>query len=216
MSFAKWFDRTELDRMGEKTMNMLVKLRGPSFDGSGKSWTPALTANCILALMVLAASCWLPAAAQQVLQGQEITESALIDALTPAPAPILTRSLNAAPATAPKPAKAALLITFETNATALTTGAKRELDIVGRALNTSKLAGFNFVIEGHADPRGSAERNRRLSEGRAAAVREYLVQNQSVREDRLKAVGKGDREPLNANNPAAPENRRVVFVNMSN
>jgi outer membrane protein OmpA-like peptidoglycan-associated protein len=175
-----------------------------------------MMANRILALLVLAASCCLPAAAQQVLQGQEITESALVEALTPAPAPILTRSLNATPAAAPKPAKAALLITFETNATALTAGAKRELDIVGRALNTSKLADFNFVIEGHADPRGSAERNRRLSEGRAAAVREYLVQNQSVREDRLKAVGKGDLEPLNANNPAAPENRRVVFVNMSN
>jgi OOP family OmpA-OmpF porin len=195
-------------------MNVLVRLHGPSIGASGNSWAPSVMANRILALLVLAASCCLPAAAQQVLQGQEITESALVEALTPAPAPILTRSLNAAPAAAPKPAKAALLITFETNATALTTGAKRELDIVGRALNTSKLADFNFVIEGHADPRGSAERNRRLSEGRAAAVREYLVQNQSVREDRLKAVGKGDREPLNAN-PAAPENRRVVFVNMS-
>ena len=197
-------------------MNIPVKLRGPSVDGGEKSWTPAMTTNRILALMALAASCCLPVAAQQVLQGQEITESALVEALTPAPAPILTRSLNAAPTAAPKPAKAALLITFETNATALTTGAKRELDIVGRALNTSKLADFKFVIEGHADPRGSAERNRRLSEGRAAAVREYLVQTQSVREDRLKAVGKGDLEPLNANNPAAPENRRVVFVNMSN
>ena len=196
-------------------MNVLVRLRSPSLGASRKSWAPSVMANRILALLVLAASCCLPAAAQQVLQGQEITESALVEALTPAPAPILTRSLNAAPAAAPKPAKAALLITFETNATALTTGAKRELDIVGRALNTSKLADFNFVIEGHADPRGSAERNRRLSEGRAAAVREYLVQNQSVREDRLKAVGKGDREPLNADNPAAPENRRVVFVNMS-
>jgi len=175
-----------------------------------------MRANRILALVVLAAFHGLPATAQPVLQGSDITESALVEALTPAPAPVLTRSLNAAPAAAPKPAKAALLITFETNATVLTANAKRELDIVGRALNTSKLADFNFVIEGHADPRGSAETNRRLSEGRAAAVREYLVQNQSVREDRLKAVGKGDREPLNANNPAAPENRRVVFVNMSN
>src|SRR5207247_2604224 len=115
---------------------------------SGKSWAPTMMAKGIFTLLVLAASCWLPAAAQQVLQGQEITESALIEALTPAPAPILTRSLSAAPAAAPKPAKAALLITFETNATALTTGAKRELDIVGRALNTNKLADFKFVIEG--------------------------------------------------------------------
>src|SRR6266567_169067 len=114
MSFARSFDRTKLDRMGEKTMNVLVKLRGPSFDGSAKSWVPAIPAKCIVVLMVLAASSCLPAAAQQVLQGQEITESALVEALTPPPAPILTRSLNAAPAAAPKPAKAALLITFET------------------------------------------------------------------------------------------------------
>jgi outer membrane protein OmpA-like peptidoglycan-associated protein len=166
-------------------------------------------------LLVLSTTCCLCAAQEQVLQGRAITESALIEALTPAPAPVLTRSLTAAPAAAPKPAKAALLITFETNATMLTPGAKRELDVVGRALNTSRLADFNFLIEGHADPRGSSDKNLRLSEGRAAAVREYLVQNQSVREERLKAVGKGDREPLNAANPSAPENRRVVFVNLS-
>lgn len=153
----------------------------------------------------------------EVLKGEAITESALVEALTPSPAPVLTRSIdrNAASATATKPAKAALLITFETNATVLTADAKRELDIVGRALNTSRLTSFNFVIEGHADPRGSAERNLRLSEGRAEAVKQYLVQNQSVSADRLQAVGKGDREPLNAANPAAPENRRVTFVNMS-
>jgi OmpA-OmpF porin, OOP family len=153
----------------------------------------------------------------QVLKGDAITESALVDALTPPPAPVLTRSIdrNAAPATPAKPAKAALLITFETNATVLTADAKRELDIVGRALNTSRLTGFNFVIEGHADPRGSPERNLRLSEGRAAAVKQYLVQNQSVSPERLEAVGKGDREPMNTTNPAAPENRRVTFVNMS-
>ena len=184
-------------------------------DRGGQPWRPALMASRPLVLLALCASGCLCAAAEQVLQGAEITESALIEALTPAQAPVLTRSLTAAPAAAPKSAKAALLITFETNATMLTPGAKRELDVVGRALNTSRLADFNFLIEGHADPRGSPDKNLRLSEGRAAAVREYLVQNQSVREDRLKAVGKGDREPLNAANPSAPENRRVVFVNLS-
>src|SRR6202521_563685 len=195
-------------------MNNSCEIVWPVPPHSGISWRPTMMANRILTLLVLAASCCLPAAAQQVLQGSDITESALVEALTPAPAPMLTRGINASPAAAPQPAKAALLITFETNATVLTAGAKRELDIVGRALNTSRLADFNFVIEGHADPRGSAEKKQRLSEGRASAVREYLVQNQSLRDDRLKAVGKGDREPLDSNNPAAPENRRVVFVNM--
>lgn len=167
---------------------------------------------------LVAMAFWLPAMAQPqpVLRGEEITESALVDALTPAPAPMLTRSISAdaGPKPASKPAAAALLITFQTNATTLTSEAKRDLDVVGRALNTRKLADFNFVIEGHADPRGSSERNLLLSKGRAEAVRRYLVQSQNVREDRLKATGKGDREPLNPGNPAAPENRRVTFVNM--
>jgi len=170
-------------------------------------------------LLPVAAAISLGASGQSpgLLKGDAITEAALLEALTPMPAPVLTRSIdqNAPAAAAPKPAKAALLITFETNATVLTADAKRELDIVGRALNTSRLTNYNFVIEGHADPRGSSERNLRLSEGRAEAVKQYLVQNQSVNAERLQAVGKGDREPLNTGNPAAPENRRVTFVNMS-
>jgi outer membrane protein OmpA-like peptidoglycan-associated protein len=167
---------------------------------------------------LIASTCPLVALAQPqpVLRGEEITESALVDALTPAPAPPVTRSIggDAGAKPASKTAAAALLITFQTNATALTPEAKRDLDVVGRALNTRRLADFNFVIEGHADPRGSAERNLLLSKGRAEAVRRYLVQNQNVRAGRLKAVGKGDREPLDPGNPAAPENRRVTFVNL--
>ena len=173
-----------------------------------------MIARAILISLIVSAS-WLEAAAQPapVLQGEQITESALIEMLAPAPPPILTRGINPAPTSPPKPTSAALLITFETNATTLTSAARRELDVVGKALNTSKLGQFNFVIEGHADPRGSSQRNQRLSQGRAEEVRQYLVLNHGVRADRLKAVGKGDLEPMNQDNPAAPENRRVTFVN---
>ena len=163
-----------------------------------------MTTTMRLLLLAFASA---PVFAQQPLEGSAITEAALVDALTP---PVLTRSISQAP---PKPASAALLIKFDTGATTLTPEAKRELAIVGQALNTKKLSEFRFMIEGHADPRGSPEGNRKLSEGRAQAVRQYLVQVQGVRDDRLQAVGKGDREPLNVANPAAPENRRVTFVN---
>jgi OmpA-OmpF porin, OOP family len=147
-----------------------------------------------------------------VLSGDGVTESALVDALAPPAEPPRTRGINRN-AAAPKPAKAALLITFQTNSTALTPQARRELDIVGRALNTQKLQEYIFAIEGHADPRGSPEANLKLSQGRAEAVVQYLVSAQSVRPERLKAIGKGDREPLDPANPAAPENRRITFVN---
>ena len=175
-----------------------------------------------LGMLLLAALWCAPAAAQslrvpmRVFQGDQITESALIEALTPPPEAILTRSIKpgAAAPPAPQPA-AALLITFQTNATALTPQAKRELAVVGQALNHLKLVEFKFVIEGHADPRGSTERNLVLSERRAEAVRNFLVVEQHVRAVRLSAVGKGDREPLNPGTPGAPENRRVTFVNVS-
>jgi outer membrane protein OmpA-like peptidoglycan-associated protein len=129
------------------------------------------------------------AAAQStsVLSGEGVTESALVDALAPPPEAPRTRGISRdAPApAAPRPAKAALLITFTTNSTALTPQARRDLDIVGRALNTQKLQDYVFAIEGHADPRGSPEANMKLSQGRAEAVVQYLLSAQNVRPERL-------------------------------
>jgi OOP family OmpA-OmpF porin len=152
------------------------------------------------------------AKSERVLTGSEITESALIDAL--APPQMLTRSLqptNPNSATK-KPAQASLFIEFKTNSTELTTAAREQLAVVGKALNTERLAPLSFQVVGHADPRGNPQANQRLSEGRAASVRIYLVQEQNVGQSRLTSLGKGDREPLNRDNPAAPENRRVQIV----
>ena len=160
---------------------------------------------------------------EQVLRGNQITESALIQALTPAPElnedSIRTRSIRVAPANEPRPAspkqaKASLLITFETNSAALTPRAKQSLDVVAQALASDKLANFRFAIQGHADPRGDSESNLRLSQLRAESVRQYLVQNNNIEDRRLEAVGRGDKELLNTSNPIAPENRRVTIVNL--
>jgi OOP family OmpA-OmpF porin len=163
--------------------------------------------------LALAASV-LPAAAQtdtKVLVGKDLNESALIDALTP-PKKMRSFKLDQSPA---KPPSASLLITFPTNSAELTAQAKQSLDIVGRALSADKLVPFKFSIEGHADPRGGSDSNLHLSEQRAEAVRQYLVQNHYVEGDRLRSVGKGDTEPLNEMNPAAPENRRVTIVTIT-
>lgn len=140
------------------------------------------------------------------------TESALIEALTPEPR---TRSIVPVPnAPPPKPAAASLLITFETNSAALTPRSKSTLDVVGRALNRDQLRDYKFRVEGHADPRGTHQHNLALSQARAESVREYLVANQGVEKSRLIPEGKGDREPVNRENIAAPENRRVTIVNL--
>jgi outer membrane protein OmpA-like peptidoglycan-associated protein len=158
----------------------------------------------------------LPAASQanKVLKGSEITESALIEALTPEGG-IRTRSIKVfrdQPDAAEKAASASMLITFHTNSADLTLEARQSLDVVGRALNMDKLAKHNFIIEGHADPRGGPEFNQQLSQERAQIVRDYLVRNHGIDEERLTAIGKGAHDLLDKENPISPENRRVTIV----
>jgi outer membrane protein OmpA-like peptidoglycan-associated protein len=170
------------------------------------------------ALLLLAGSCattW--ADETTLLKGDKVTESNLLDALTPPPAPVLTRSLKVSRSTdavlAPqKKASASLLITFETNSSELTAPAKQQLDVVAAALKNDRLAEYTFNVEGHADPRGQAEANMILSQQRAESVRSYLVTTHNIAADRLKAEGKGDTDLLNRKVPTAPENRRVTIV----
>ena len=111
--------------------------------------------------------------------------------------------------------RAAILISFETNSTNLSDDAKRQLDVVARALSNDQLNRFSFLIEGHADPRGLAGDNMRLSKARADSVREYLVTRGNVENERLVSVGKGDTQLMNTCNIAAAENRRVAFVTVT-
>lgn len=68
-------------------------------------------------------------------------------------------------------------------------------------------------IQGHTDNTGTPERNRRLSDERAASVRNWLTSH-GVAGDRLSAKGYGDARPLVPNVTTAnrAKNRRVAFV----
>jgi OmpA-OmpF porin, OOP family len=150
-------------------------------------------------------------AAQDVIANDSLTSGAVLEALDPTA--VRTRSLRigATRSAVPPRASASLLVTFETNSSELTSAARRQLDIVASALRNDRLVEYRFTVEGHADPRGQADSNLRLSQDRADSVKRYLMA-QGIAEDRLLAEGRGDREPMLPAQPAAPENRRVTFV----
>ena len=166
-----------------------------------------------------------------VLQKKDVTTNSLIDALTPSEksaatpeqAGARTRSFKVAKTNSPlapmktptTSASASLMITFETQSSKLTNESKQVLDKLAAALVSEKLASFKFSIEGHADSRGNSEKNMKLSEERAEAVRKQLISEHHVDAARLIAIGKGDTEQLNPGNPAAPENRRVRIVTLT-
>ncbi len=75
-------------------------------------------------------------------------------------------------------------------------------------------AGTRVVIEGHTDDRGAATYNQQLSERRAKAVAEVLVQKFNVSADRVSSIGYGEEKPIVSNDTADNRalNRRVVAV----
>jgi outer membrane protein OmpA-like peptidoglycan-associated protein len=73
--------------------------------------------------------------------------------------------------------------------------------------------GLRLAVEGHTDSIGGDEYNLRLSEQRAGAVRDYLVQ-QGIGSDAITASGFGKSEPVASNDTpeGRQQNRRVELV----
>lgn len=105
-------------------------------------------------------------------------------------------------------------ITFEPGSAKLKPESLDVLRNLGIALNQIIKDGPRLLIEGHTDNKGTAAYNMELSKRRADAVKNYLVREMGVPADRLETVGRGFSEPANPGNPNAPENRRVVVVNL--
>jgi outer membrane protein OmpA-like peptidoglycan-associated protein len=85
---------------------------------------------------------------------------------------------------------------------------KKQLDVFADVLRSKKGSGRQVRVVGHADASGTPEANLSLSVKRAEAVKEYLVQK-GADSGMLIVVGQGSKDPVNASNPLAPENRRV-------
>ena len=75
---------------------------------------------------------------------------------------------------------------------------------------------LKLTIEGHTDNVGSAQSNQALSEKRASAVRQYLVDSYQLDGARLTAKGLGASKPAAGNDTAEgrQQNRRVELVKM--
>ena len=77
----------------------------------------------------------------------------------------------------------------------------------------NRCPGARIEVAGHADSRGGADFNLRLSQARAEAVTAYLA-GSGVAQERLSAVGYGETRPAADNENAAGQakNRRIEFI----
>ncbi|MCM4150960.1 OmpA family protein [Arenibacter sp. N53] len=76
--------------------------------------------------------------------------------------------------------------------------------------------GMNLTITGHTDADGPEDANLSLSQKRADAVKNALVNVYGISDGRLQIQGKGESEPIADNNTpdGKAQNRRVVFKKM--
>ncbi|MEI8395624.1 MAG: OmpA family protein [Rhodospirillaceae bacterium] len=132
----------------------------------------------------------------------------------PAEATQTPKSASSTPAPRRQQHSAAFQITFEFGSAQLTGDATQVLDKIGAVLTAPDAGTVKFRIAGHTDGIGSSTRNQKLSQERAQAVKDYLIEHFSIDGSRLQALGKGARELLNRTDPGAAENRRVEITNL--
>lgn len=104
-------------------------------------------------------------------------------------------------------------IEFEFDSDRLTAQGKLDLDTFGEALVT-ELRDRTVSLEGHTDAIGTDEYNQSLSERRAVAARQYLIDSFGIANSRIATIGMGKSDPVASNDDAAgrSKNRRVDFV----
>jgi outer membrane protein OmpA-like peptidoglycan-associated protein len=192
-----------------------------------RKWFGCVLACLLLPLSGAAQTPAPPAPKIQELTGDRLTSENLIEALQPreeAPPEYRVRGSKAKPKCEffqkqrgnPVADIVALKILFGYDSAELTPEARRDLDKLGTALTSNRLAPCCFQIEGHTDNAGTEEYNRGLSERRARSVIEYLVRSFGIDGQRLMPVGMGEKKPLvdNSSEAGRSRNRRVQIVNL--
>jgi len=100
---------------------------------------------------------------------------------------------------------------FETDSTDLTATAVATLDKQAQWLQ--RYPNYTFIVEGHADERGTREYNFSLSARRAQTVRDYLI-SRGIPGNRFRTVSYGKERPVAVCNDIScwSQNRRAVTV----
>jgi outer membrane protein OmpA-like peptidoglycan-associated protein len=101
---------------------------------------------------------------------------------------------------------------FDTDSAKLSGDAKTALRQIGKPLAAAKSR--HIRVRGHTDSTGDEKHNQQLSEKRAEAVADYLIDKAELNPDTLSFEGRGARDPVADNSIAEgrAKNRRVEII----
>lgn len=111
----------------------------------------------------------------------------------------------------PKPDKLIRLkdLKFDFDRDTLTKSSKKEMEKIIAVLFEMNIK--SLIIEGHTDSMGKDDYNQDLSERRAKAIKNILLDNLDIRDNQITAIGFGEARPIATNKTDAgrAQNRRV-------
>jgi outer membrane protein OmpA-like peptidoglycan-associated protein len=105
-------------------------------------------------------------------------------------------------------------VDFDFNSAVIRPSSYRTIGAIADALHNPILLGYGFLVIGHTDSVGGRQYNVGLSQRRAEAIREALIDPFNVNPGALEAVGMGEEQLRDPAHPTSGVNRRVQLVNV--
>jgi len=113
-----------------------------------------------------------------------------------------------------KQAQFTIEIEFDFNSAAIRPASYRGVGLMADSLRNPILYGYKFLVIGHTDAVGGREYNLRLSQRRAEAIRNALIDPFGINPAWLEAVGLGEEQLRDPRHPDSARNRRVQLINI--
>ncbi|MCP4618811.1 MAG: OmpA family protein [Bradyrhizobium sp.] len=106
-------------------------------------------------------------------------------------------------------------ITFDVDTPIVQPESYQTVGRIADAMVYSSLLPYTFVIVGHIEANGKREANAILSQRRADAIREILVNTFKISAKRIQSVGLGEEQLLDSARPNAPVNNQIQIMTLA-
>ena len=106
-------------------------------------------------------------------------------------------------------------IQFDTDTPIVRPESYQALGRIADALVHARLLPYGFLIVGHIEANGKRENNALLSQRRADAIRDVLVNTFKISAKRLQSLGLGEEQLLDAAHPTAPVNQQIQILTIA-
>lgn len=106
-------------------------------------------------------------------------------------------------------------ITFDVDTPIVQPESYQTVGRIADALVHSSLLPYTILIVGHVEANGKREANAILSQRRADAIREILVNTFKISAKRIQSVGLGEEQLLDSARPTAPVNNHIQVMTLA-